>query len=166
MTARRARARIVAAAVAAAVAGCAQPAATTATPAAPAVPAAPVARAIGSPAPDAPDALAPAPTGTPIVWPDRVCVTGGDLVFENRCGCNDALVCAVRGAARGTIVVALATDATRMRACDDCFAMVPGRCALPRGLAAGAWTIEIGGHRAFELTIPAADRCWTTRPTP
>jgi hypothetical protein len=106
--------------------------------------------------------LEPAPAGVPM-WPTRVCVDGDGLVFENSCGCNEALLCHVDRADQATITITLRTDPTRMLMCDDCFPMVPARCELPPGGAPRA--IEINGGVAFTLPPGVADgRCWTERP--
>jgi len=95
------------------------------------------------------------------VYPTRVCIDGADLVFENDCGCNDGLLCTVAGATSPTLAITLAKDPSRMPMCDDCFAMVPGRCALP-ALAVGIWKVTINQQPGFELAVPAADgSCWT-----
>ncbi len=112
------------------------------------------------------------------VWPSRVCVDGNELVFENDCGCNDRLVCQLDRVARATLYVSLETDPTRMRTCDDCFPMIPGRCALPapsddpaqpRRDGLDTWTLVIGGQAALELPVdraglPPDGSCWAARP--
>jgi hypothetical protein len=95
------------------------------------------------------------------VYPTRVCVDGAELVFENDCGCNDGLLCTIAGTSSPTLAITLAKDPSRMPMCDDCFAMVPGRCTLP-ALAAGTWSVTINQQPAFELALPVADgSCWT-----
>jgi hypothetical protein len=102
-----------------------------------------------------------APRAATAVYPTRVCVDGAELVFENDCGCNDGLLCTIAGATSPTLAITLAKDPSRMPMCDDCFAMVPGRCALPT-LAAGTWKVLVNQQPAFDLPIPAADgHCWT-----
>ena len=60
----------------------------------------------------------------------RVCVErDGTIVVENDCGCNDALRCSEL--IDQTVKVNVTTDPNRMRMCRDCFAMIPGRCAIP-----------------------------------
>jgi hypothetical protein len=106
------------------------------------------------------------------VYPTRVCVDGNELVFENSCGCNDALLCTLDRAENATLHFTLRTDPTRTRTCDDCFAMVPARCGVPplQDHPAGAtWTIVINRQTAFELPLdargmPIDGSCWTQAP--
>ncbi|HTJ41750.1 MAG TPA: hypothetical protein VL463_06620 [Kofleriaceae bacterium] len=93
------------------------------------------------------------------LWPWRVCVDGHALVFENDCGCNDALLCTLDGVGLKNIAYTLATDPNRMPQCTDCFPMVPARCALPP--AKGWRTVTINNEPAFELPPDAPDAsCW------
>jgi len=103
------------------------------------------------------------------LWPTRVCVDGADLVFENDCGCNDRILCQVDRVANGTLYISLRKDPERMPMCDDCFAMIAGRCTIPAG---DQWTVAINGHAAFELPVdnhghgadPRDGDCWTSEP--
>ena len=106
------------------------------------------------------------------VYPTRTCVDGNELVFENSCGCNDALLCTLDRAERATLYFTLRTDPARMNNCDDCFAMVPARCGVPplQDHAPGArWTIVINQQPAFEMPLdpsgmPIDGSCWTQVP--
>jgi hypothetical protein len=89
------------------------------------------------------------PAGRPVAA-DRVCVRGGDVVFENDCGCNDGIICTATSVDGAVLHVSLRTDPSRMPMCDDCFAMVPGRCALQPGVAA----VSIDGGKAIALPDP------------
>jgi len=98
-------------------------------------------------------------------WATTVCVEGRSLVFENFCGCNDALLCHLSVPRPGAIDVTLTLDATRMPECLDCFAMVPARCAFG-ALAPGVWSVAINGVPALALTVDAAGQvadgaCWS-----
>jgi len=95
---------------------------------------------------------------TTTVYPTSVCVHGAELVFENYCGCNDALLCHLDRATATTLAFSLTTDPTRMNVCDDCFAMVPAHCALPPG---DRWIVEINRQLAFELDKPVDGTCFT-----
>lgn len=100
--------------------------------------------------------LAPAPA-TAKTWPDKICVEGTKLMFENRCGCNDKLLCNVTSIGR-TLRVTLDKDPSQMPACRDCFAMIPARCALPD---VDPWRVEINGAFAFDLPAHTTDgTCW------
>ncbi len=81
------------------------------------------------------------------VTPTRLCYTDGTLVFENNCGCDEALVCRIDRIDGTHVVVSLATDLTHPSSgCDDCFAMVPARCAIlprPRAVVVNTLTIEL-----------------------
>jgi len=109
--------------------------------------------------------LAPAPLGARI-WADRVCTQGtATLILENNCGCNDALVCAVVRAVDSKLDLDLHTDRKRPKRCDDCFAMVPGRCAIPTPMAPGPWRVSINATYAFTITVARdgslpKDTCW------
>jgi len=100
-----------------------------------------------------------------------VCVEGADLVFENDCGCNDSLVCHLDRAENGTLHVTLSLDSTRPKMCDDCFPMIPARCAMPPMPApqpGAAWTIEINNQTAFVMPLdaqglPSDGSCWSTK---
>jgi hypothetical protein len=102
------------------------------------------------------------------VWPDRLCVEampgGGHLfVVEKGCGCNEGLLCAPTVTAAGRLELGLHLDLTRMMECDECFPMVPGRCALP-ALTAGKWQVSQAGAALFELPVDGAGQpalgCW------
>ncbi|HUJ56991.1 MAG TPA: hypothetical protein VLX92_00705 [Kofleriaceae bacterium] len=129
--------------------------AATAPPAAPPPPAAPIHGTLAR--------------GTSSPWPDRVCVRGRELVVENDCGCNDALLCRVDLVGASTIALAITLDPHRMPICLDCYPMVPGHCALPR-LAPGPHVVTIGpSQAAFTLPIgkdgTAPDgSCWELGP--
>jgi hypothetical protein len=97
-------------------------------------------------------------------WPSRVCVDGTELVFENDCGCNDKLLCQL-DATTTTLRVTLKLDPKQMKMCDDCFPMIPARCALPPAHT-GPSKVEINGQLAFVLDRSAADfdgSCWTIK---
>jgi hypothetical protein len=98
-----------------------------------------------------------APAGRPVAA-ERVCTRGGDVVFENDCGCNDAIVCTATSVDGVILHVSLRTDPSRMPMCDDCFPMVPGACTLQPGVNA----VSIDGGAAIPL--PAAGHC--TKLTP
>ena len=103
------------------------------------------------------------------VYPTRACVDGPDLVFENDCGCNDALICKIDRVEwdKTTLRLELSLDPTRMHTCDDCFAMVPARCPIPpmpNPKPGATWTIVIARQAAFELPVDArSGSCWVTR---
>jgi hypothetical protein len=90
----------------------------------------------------------------PVVSPTRVCIDGSTVVFENNCGCNDALVCTVERVANGPARFALRTDPSRPPRCRDCFPMEPARCALPAD--AGVRELVVNGA---PLVMPATG-CW------
>lgn len=112
--------------------------------------------------------LAAAPPGARL-WADRVCVEaagagGHRLVVDNDCGCNDGLLCEPGVAGPGRLELGLRLDPDRQPMCDDCFPMVPGRCALPV-LSPGQWTVTLAGAPLFELVVDGAGQpgagCWT-----
>lgn len=112
--------------------------------------------------------LAAPPAGASL-WADRVCVEaagagGHRLVVDNDCGCNDGLLCAPDVAGPGRLELGLRLDPERQPMCDDCFAMVPGRCPLPV-LSPGQWTVTLAGAPLFELAVDGAGQpeagCWT-----
>lgn len=91
------------------------------------------------------------------------------LVFENDCGCNEALVCSASfDASARAIRVTLSIDESRGTFCRDCFAMVPGECDVPKLPANAALTLLINDARAIsaetdaQAALPA--RCWDTGP--
>lgn len=107
------------------------------------------------------------PSATNTVYPTRVCIDGNDLVFENSCGCNDGLLCRVGEVANETVAVTLTLDPSRLSMCDDCFPMVPARCALPSLKGKGdSIAVAINGQAAFTLALDRAGKpihgsCWT-----
>jgi hypothetical protein len=110
------------------------------------------------------------PSATAALYPTRVCIDGNELVFEHDCGCNDGLLCRVGAVANGAVAVTLTKDPSRPLMCDDCFPMVPGRCALPSLIGKGnSIAVAINGQAAFELSLdrdgkPIDGSCWTARP--
>jgi hypothetical protein len=104
------------------------------------------------PLPPPPASAPPAAASVSAAPPDKqqqavavtqLCVEpDGTIVVDNDCGCNDALLCTAELAGE-TVSVIVRTDPSRMRTCDDCFRMVPGRCALPV-MANGKITIRAG----------------------
>lgn len=104
------------------------------------------------PQPQPPPSPEPPPLPGKRVTPTRVCYADGALVFEHDCGCNDALACRIDRVDGARVVVSLATDPTRPPQCDDCFAMVPARCAIaprPRVVVVNTLAIDL-----------ADDNCW------
>jgi hypothetical protein len=97
----------------------------------------------------------PGPVPGRAIAADRVCVRGGDVVFENDCGCNDGIVCTATSVDGAILHVSLRADPSRMPMCDDCFPMVPGKCALQAGIAA----VSIDGGPS--IALPAAGACQT-----
>ena len=89
------------------------------------------------------------------LWPDRVRLERGALVFEKDCGCGDVLRCEIRASAPDTLAIALSLDPMRAGGCTACYAMVPARCQLPRRM--GPLHVAINGGDAFELPADAGD---------
>lgn len=69
----------------------------------------------------------------------RLCVEAdGNVVVENECGCNDALLCTAT-LESASVTVHVGKDPARLPMCDDCSPMVPGRCPLPPAATGRVW---------------------------